>query len=158
MPRIRHAALVFLLALAAPVAAQEPATRALAERYLSLPANREMIDTMFSAETLGAQFAASLPPAMQPSERQQAEIGALMARELGAIRGDMETEMVSGAMATFTAEELEALIAFNETPIGESITRKMPAYMQQTMVGLAPRVAEMIQGIAPELTRILTQP
>ncbi|WP_167767002.1 DUF2059 domain-containing protein [Jannaschia formosa] len=142
------------LALAAPAWAQDD-TRALAEEYVALPGVQVVMDEMFAPEALVAQFMSQIPPTVEVSEAKQARIGALMSEALGSLRPELEAAMIESSAATFTAPELEALIAFYETEEGASVMTKMQPMMADFLARMGPRLTEMQQGIVPEVIAIL---
>ena len=146
-------ALACVMAVAAPAAAQD--LEALARQYAEMPATQRMMDEMMSPETLIAQFMATIPPGTEVSEDQQARIGALMAEALSDLRPQMEEAMVASTAATFTAPELEALIAFYGSEVGASVMGKMQPMMQDFMGRLGPEMGEMQRDLIPEVVRIL---
>ena len=127
----------------------------LAQQYTQLPGVQSMIDDMFSPETMSAQVRATLPPGLNLSEGKMARIGQLLSREMNKIRPDLEAIMTTTSAEQFTAEELEALIAFYSTEHGASVMSKMPAMMQNVMAQLAPQMQIMQQNTAGEIAAIM---
>lgn len=130
---------------------------ALAETYTNLPGVQQMIDDMFSPETMSAQVKTTLPPNLNLSEGRLARIGALLSQEMNRMRPDLEAVMTATSAEQFTLEELEALIAFYSTEDGASVMSKMPAMMQSVMAQLAPQMQAMQQNIAGEIAAILQE-
>lgn len=147
------AAASLVAAFAMPLAAQD--TRSLAEDYATLPAVQAMVDDMFSAEAMAAQFRAGLPPTVPITEAQIAEVGALLATQMEALRPRLSEVMVETSADLFTAEELEALIAFYSTDVGASVLGKSQNMMTDVMGQLGPDMLALQQTIMPEIATIL---
>lgn len=153
MKTLIRAAAFTLLTL--PAFAQD--TTALAREYVELPAVQEMMKDMFSPEMLSTQFKATLPPHVSLTDDQIARIGTLMSGEMMALRPQMEKLMVTASAETFTAAELEAMIAFYTSEHGATIMKKMQPFMTSIMADLGPEMLSMQQRITPELIKIIQE-
>lgn len=127
----------------------------LAEQYVNMPEVQEMVDSMFSAESMAAQFAANLPPNMQVSEEQMQQVGAVLFESMSGLRPRVEELMILGSAKTFTTDELRALIDFYGSEHGAAIMIKMQPFMLSVMGELGPEMAQVQQDIAPKLIEIL---
>ena len=96
--------------MALPAASQD--NRALAQQYVELPTVQKMMDDLFAPEALAGGVLAQLPPGMQVSQDQATRLGETMAKSMASLRPRMVELMITGSAATFSAAELEALIAF----------------------------------------------
>ena len=146
---------IALAVLAQGAAAQD--TRALAEGYVALPANQEMMDAMLGADAMAAQFAAGLPAGIELTEDQLARIGEVMAGAMGPLRPRMEDLMIEVSAATFTEAELRALTEFYSSPEGASVLVKTQGYFQQVMAELTPEIVGAMEAVNPEVIAIVTE-
>lgn len=151
--RLALSALALALSLAAPVGAQD--MRALAQAYVDLPANQQMMADMLSPQSMAAQFAAGLPPGTPVSDAQLAEIGALMATTMADVQPLMRESMIETAATTFTEAELRALTDFYSSEVGSSILLKMQPFFQATMADIQPRIMQQTQAIIPQIIAIM---
>ena len=142
--------------LAAPVAADEDRL-ALAQEYASMPEVQSMIDAMFSPASMAAQMEANLPPGITLTESQRDRIGVILSDALDTIRPQMMETMVTASAETFTAPELEALIAFYGSEHGGAVMTKMQPFMQRTMGQLSPAVTATMQSVTPKIVAILQE-
>ena len=147
------AAAALALALTSPVTAQD--VRALAQAYVDLPANRQMMADMLSPQSMAAQFAAGLPPGTPVTEAQLAEIGTLLANSMADVLPLMRESMIDTAATTFTEAELRALTDFYSSEVGSSILLKMQPFFQTTMAEIQPRILQQTQAIVPQIIAIL---
>ena len=147
------AAAALALSLTSPAAAQD--MRALAQAYVDLPANQQMMADMLSPQSMAAQFAAGLPPGTPVSEAQLARIGTLMATTMADLQPLMRDSMIDTAAATFTEAELRALTEFYSSEVGSSILLKMQPFFQTTMAEIQPRMMQQTQAIIPQIIAIM---
>lgn len=145
-------ALSFSFLMAGTVWAQD--TTALAERYIKLPALQVMLDSVLGSGFLDPMIAAMGGGSLAPEKREQ--LVKIVTEELAAIRPEMEAAMVASAADTYSAAELEALIAFNSTPEAESIMRKLQTFNAAYLGKLGPAMGAMQskiqQRVASEIT------
>lgn len=154
MKTLVRAAAFTLLTL--PAFAQD--TTALATEYVELPAVQEILQDMFSAEVLTAQFKINLTPESSLSDDQLTRIGILMAKKLAPLRPRMEEAMIASSAEIFTAAELEAMIAFHATEHGATIMKKMQPLMTSVMTDVAPELRSIQESMAPEFMKIIEEP
>lgn len=141
------------LCLAAPAAAQD--LERLAEDYVNLPANQQMITEMFAPEAMAAQFATGLPPGVTLTDAQRDEIGTLLSDVLTDMRPQIEAAMIESSAEQFTGDELEALIEFYSSDIGTSVLLKMQPFFESYMAEIQPGLMSRIQSVLPEIGRIM---
>lgn len=169
-PRLLTAACVLLFA-AAPLRAQEaaappeaveealeeeasqatPETLALAERYLTLPAIQQMNDQLYGGNVLDSMMA------MQeglPDEVRSA-MAKILREEFAKMRPALEEVMIETAAETYSAAELEALIAFYESPEGASVAVKTGPFTQKVFVNFSDGLADFQQAVVKRLTEEL---
>jgi hypothetical protein len=78
-------------------------------------------------------------------DRQQAKMAGIMKEELSWEK--MKDLYVQAYRETFSQEEIDGLIAFYQTPVGQSFVSKQPELMKRTMTILQQRMAPMMQRI-----------
>src|ERR1039458_4614950 len=78
-------------------------------------------------------------------ERKQAKMAGIMKEELSWEK--MKDLYVQAYRETFSQEEIDGLIAFYRTPVGQSFVSKQPELMKRTMTILQQRMAPMVQRI-----------
>ncbi len=178
-------AALIAVAIAAPATAQAPApavppavaaspeSEDLARQLVAMLNVREqmlapvqnMEEQMRSGVTLSRQADAN--PAMRmerakdPAKWDAAfkRIGAMQADALRGLMTDIapqvETQVIDSYSRHFTAEQLRGLIAFYETPLGQTVVRNMPviaadgaSFMQQVVM---PRMQETLQQLRPQI-------
>ena len=148
-------AALILATLALPAQADEAERRAAAEAYVALPDVQSMMDEMMSARTLASNLAASLPPNVNATPAQIASIGAIMEEAMRPVRPELERAMVSSSVKNFTTEEILALTAFYQSPVGASVMSKMQPFMQDAMTAIAPSMQRLQQTVLPQIIEIL---
>jgi hypothetical protein len=124
--------------LAAPSFADEATDAATA--FINSPVQQRLLDDMLSPEMVLAQMQTIAQ--RLPEDKVQVLVN-IVTEELEAIRPEMEAAMISGAAESFTVEEINALTAFYNSPVGASAMGKMTPYMQQTMGSLGPTMQQM---------------
>ncbi len=148
-------AAAFLLCTGLPTMAED--TRTLAEEYAALPGVQQMMNDMFSADAMAAQFAASLPPEVQLSDAQRAKIGALLSDAMIGMKPEVERLMIEGSAKVFSADELQALIDFYSSEHGGAVMTKLQPFMQEVMGDMAPAIHETMQGVTPQIVEIIQE-
>ena len=78
-------------------------------------------------------------------DRQQAKITAVMKEELG--WNKMKDQYVQVYREMFSQEEIDGLIAFYQTPVGQSFVSKQAELTKRTMAIMQQRMAPMMQRI-----------
>ena len=78
-------------------------------------------------------------------DRQQAKMTGIMKEELSWDK--MKDLYVQAYRETFSQEEIDGLIAFYQTPVGQSFVSKQPELMKRTMAIMQQRMAPMMQRI-----------
>ena len=78
-------------------------------------------------------------------DRQQAKMTGLMKEELSWEK--MKDLYVQAYRETFSQEEIDGLIAFYQTPVGQSFVSKQPELTKRTMTIMQQRMAPMMQRI-----------
>jgi hypothetical protein len=78
-------------------------------------------------------------------DRQQAKMSGIMKEELSWDK--MKDLYVQAYRETFSQEEIDGLIAFYRTPVGQSFVSKQPELMKRTMTIMQQRMGPMMQRI-----------
>jgi hypothetical protein len=78
-------------------------------------------------------------------DRQQAKMAGIMKEELSWEK--TKDLYVQAYRETFSQEEIDGLIAFYQTPVGQSFVSKQPELMKRTMTIMQQRMAPMMQRI-----------
>jgi uncharacterized protein len=131
----------------APPAATAPSERQteLTRRYLNLMMTDQfesVIHQMLGAELANDEGMQALP------EADRRFIVGLTAELTGDMVPQMITEMVPVYAAVFTEEELVALVAFYETPLGRSIAEKSVRVMPEADRAVMALVPQMLEKMA----------
>lgn len=84
--------------------------------------------------------------------QQQAIIDRMVARSLAAMREDfnwdsLEPEYLAIYRESLTQEEVDGMLAFYQTPAGQSMIRKMPVIMQTTMTRMQGRMGPLMKKL-----------
>ena len=162
-------ALAAAIGLAAgPMAAQDAATtdapeaaapdaelRDAAERLVEGEATQTMMDEMLSPDVLLKAMQAQFGD--QIDEEMASRIAEIASEELSTVRPAMQEAMIEAAVETFTLEEIQAQVAFQETPEGRSVMTKMQPYMTSFYGKVGPefqaaqtRMMERLQETMPQ--------
>lgn len=140
--------------LATSAMAQDKALIDAATGYVNSPTQQKLLDDMLSPEGLMAQMGLAGPDI--PQDRKE-RLALIVAEELSTIRTPMLDAMIQGMAATFTLEEIEALRAFYESPVGASAMAKMNPFMAKTMSDLGPAFQVMQQRLAERIQAEMSQ-
>ena len=112
---------------ASEAAAPDAELREAAQRLVEGEATQTMMDEMLSPDLLLEAMQAQFGDQMD--EEMASRIAEIASEELGEVRPAMQEAMIDAAVETFTLEEIEAQVAFQETPEGRSVMTKMQPYM-----------------------------
>lgn len=142
---------------AAPVAAQSgeqaapapsPRRTALARQYLNLLMTDQFEGVMH--QMLGAEFENDSDMQALPDEERRF-ILSLTAELTADLVPQMISEMVPVYAGTFTEEELSALVAFYDTPMGRSIANKSIEVMPEADRAVMSVVPQMLEKMASRM-------
>jgi hypothetical protein len=145
----------FLLALAicgltAPLFAQSPAPSTKAakiERMMELTNSQASVDQMVAQ--IFKMIPSTVPPDASPEVK--AKIEETHRRSIDLIKQQMNWQRMKPRYAKlFTAEELDGMVAFYESPVGQSMLKKMPELVKRSMA----LGQNALNEIAPELKRL----
>jgi hypothetical protein len=138
--------------LSQPVVAGSPANVRIDARKLAAarqifeiagaPALRASTRTLTS--TLGVQLGTAM--ALKDGEHAHAMVEAVT-DGLTSITPELQDEAVSRIAREFSAEQLQAILAFYQTPTGELAARRMPLILQATVGTVLTYIPQMMTGI-----------
>ena len=163
MHRIRNAALALLLALVALPAFAAPPSADQIDRLLEVTDARKMIDDMLPVlMQQSTQMATSALPADATDADRRKLQDIMQAQQRGladAMRWDRLRPMYVRIYGEeFSAEEVQAMIGFYESPEGRSAMAKMPQVLQRTMVEMQPMILEMVANMEREVKAAMASP
>lgn len=130
-----------VLCVAAGLAQAAPASKASVEKLFDVQNFDKMMDD--TAKTMPAAIAASVRQSMPdvPADKRQ-KVQSIINRYMSdymrevndkSTRAEIRRVAVEGVQKVYTQEEVDAMIAFYGSPVGRSITAKMPQYLEATM-------------------------
>ena len=145
-------------------AADAPPDDARLDRLLEVTRARAMLEDMLpQVEASQRQMVAQMTAGQALDADQQARLEAIVSRSTAAVRQALSWENLEQVYRdiyrrTFDAQDIDAIIAFYETPAGQRMLDKMPTLMQHTMEAmqqLMVPVLEQMQGeIAAEVSAV----
>ncbi|MGY1411116.1 MULTISPECIES: DUF2059 domain-containing protein [unclassified Luteimonas] len=137
--------------------AQAPADDARIDRLLEVTRAREMLDaTLPQIEASQRQMLAQMTAGRELDAAQQQRIDSLLASSSSAVRKALSWENLAPVYRdiyrqTFTGDDIDAIIAFYESPAGQRMLEKMPALMQNTMTAMQRLIVPMLQQMERDL-------
>ena len=155
--RIFITALLLIAASVFPAQAQVPADDARIDRLLEVTRAREMLDaTLPQIEASQRQMLAQMTAGRELDTAQQQRIDSLLASSSSAVRKALSWENLAPVYRdiyrqTFTGDDIDAIIAFYESPAGQRMLEKMPALMQNTMTAMQRLIVPMLQQMERDL-------
>lgn len=153
--KLKISAAVVCLLLAHPAAAQD--VRALAREYIALPAVQDSLLNAMSPEFVSGYVTRNLSPDIKISPEKHAALTQLVTDRFAEMKPALEKSMVDAVASTFTATELEAMIAFVQTEPGASSTRKGPTFAVKYGDAFLPIMQDNMTKLKPEIMQILVQ-
>ncbi|MEO6922979.1 MAG: DUF2059 domain-containing protein [Bryocella sp.] len=143
--------LLAMLLLIVPCHAQDvdPAKRAKVEELMTTMRVDKMMNQMMDmVKSQVAQTTASLPSSQTMTPKQKEIAAAFQTKALDVAMStvsfqSMEPEIVKLYANTFTMQELEGILAFYKSPIGQSMLDKQPQLMRGMMTFMQGRIAEL---------------
>jgi hypothetical protein len=143
----------------APAAAAEtPLDDARIDRLLDVTRARQMLEGMLpQVEASQRQMVAQLTAGQELDDAQRARMEAIVSRSSAAVRQALAWENLEPIYRdiyrrTFSAEDIDAIVAFYETPAGQRMIEKMPALMQHTMEAMQGLVVPMLEQMQREIS------
>ena len=161
---MKHFTRIFALAVllaAAPLAAAQQPSEAQVDRLLEVMRAKETLDaTLPQVQAMQQQMVAQMTADQELDEEDSARINRAL-ESTNATMAEVLTWERMGPLyrdiyaQTFTAEDVEAMIGFYESPAGQKTLDKMPQLMQNTMAAVQqlvmPLLQQLEQDIAAEL-------
>lgn len=161
---MKHLTRIFALAVllaAAPLAAAQQPSEAQVDRLLEVMRAKETLDaTLPQVQAMQQQMVAQMTAGQELDEEDRARINRMLESTNSSLATVLTWERM-GPMyrdiyaQTFTAEDVEAIIGFYESPAGQKTLDKMPQLMQNTMAAVQqlvmPLLQQLEQDIAAEL-------
>lgn len=158
-----HKSLFLTLLLAAsaafaptPVAAQG-ADDARIDRLLEVTRARQLIDSMLpQVEASQQQMFEQIAAGRRIDADQQAAMERIRERSAAALRqvlawDNLEPIYRDLYRETFSAEDVDAMLAFYESPTGQRVLDKMPLLMEKTMVAMQRIVVPLLQQLEQDI-------
>jgi len=154
---------LLLFAALGPAHAADPAPAdARLDRLLEVTRARSMLEGMLpQVEASQQQMLAQFTAGHALDADAQARLDAILARSTAAVRQTLAWDNLEPVYRdiyrrTFSAEDVDAIIAFYETPVGQRMLDRMPALMQHTMEAMqqlmVPMFEQMQRDIAAEVS------
>ena len=161
---MKHFTRIFALAVllaAAPLAAAQQPSEAQVDRLLEVMRAKETLDaTLPQVQAMQQQMVAQMTAGQELDEEDRARINRMLESTNSSLATVLTWERM-GPMyrdiyaQTFTADDVEAIIGFYESPAGQKTLDKMPQLMQNTMNAVQqlvmPLLQQLEQDIAAEL-------
>jgi hypothetical protein len=155
MPRFTLSlALALCLVVGHPARAQELTRQAKIERILDITGSQSMLNQIFDrfAASFDAQMKAQFPNA---TPQQLAQTGDLRNKLIEMMKervtwDKMRPSLVKIYSDTFSDEEIDGLLAFFQSPAGQSYVKKLPALTQQIVAYSQAQVGALM----PEIQRL----
>lgn len=161
-----HRILLLALLLLAPFAsaqdAANPPDDARLDRLLEVTRAQAMVEGMLpQIEASQRQMVAQLTAGRELDDSQRARLDATLERSNAVLREALSWEVLGPLYRdvyrrTFSAEDVEAIIAFYDTPAGQRLVDRMPALVQHTMEAVQQRVLPLLQQFEQDLASELS--
>lgn len=161
---MKHFTRIFALAVllaAAPLAAAQQPSEAQVDRLLEVMRAKETLDaTLPQVQAMQQQMVAQMTAGQELDEEDRARINRMLESTNSSLATVLTWERMGPLYRdiyaqTFTAEDVEAMIGFYESPAGQKTLDKMPQLMQNTMNAVQqlvmPLLQQLEQDIAAEL-------
>ena len=161
---MKHFTRIFALAVllaAAPLAAAQQPSEAQVDRLLEVMRAKETLDaTLPQVQAMQQQMVAQMTAGQDLDEEDRARINRMLESTNSSLATVLTWERMGPLYRdiyaqTFTAEDVEAIIGFYESPAGQKTLDKMPQLMQNTMNAVQqlvmPLLQQLEQDIAAEL-------
>jgi hypothetical protein len=144
--------------------ADEASKRAKAEQLFTLLHMDTMMDQLMSGvKRQVQQITESMPGADHPTPEQQKQITDFQQRVMDVVNQKigwkaLEPDFINLYASTYTEEELDGIIAFYKSPVGQKMMEKTPELMskstqitQQKMSELQPQLNQMVQDFMKQM-------
>ncbi len=127
------------------------------DRLLEVTRARAMLEDMLpQIEASQRQMVAQMTAGQELDAEQQARLEAIVSRSNAAVRQALSWENLGQVYRdiyrrTFDAQDIDAIIAFYETPAGQRMLDKMPALMQHTMEAMQQLMVPVLEQMQDEI-------
>jgi hypothetical protein len=163
--RKRAAALLLVVAgaFAAPVAFAAEPTDAQVDRLIEVMDMRRVLDEMFAQmDAMGTQMGEQML-GEDATPEQRTAVRDVMAKQNASMRKFMSWDNVGPVYhriyrRLFTAEEIDAMIAFYGSETGRGIMRKMPQVMELGMQEMQPMLQTLVEDMKREIEAASSKP
>ena len=155
---LRSLVLLTLLA-AAPLAIAAPATDAQVDRLMQLMQVRQNLEQMLpQIEGMQRHMVDQLAAQHPMTDAQRAKVDRVLADSDQRLRQMLAWNTMAPMYRdiyrkTFSAEDMDAMIAFYGSPAGQRVVAKMPALMQNTLGAVQRMVVPMLQQTQRDIAR-----
>ena len=141
------------LLLAAPsLARDDAALKAAAGAYVRHPVVQQMIDGMWSSETMRSSVVAQMRASGKALRDDQIDtLTRIVREELARLRPEFETLMENAVFETYALEEIRALNRFIDTELGARAMAKSGAMMQSFNAAAAPMLRGMFKRMGARI-------
>lgn len=163
--RTRAAALLLAAAcaFAAPAALAAEPSDAQVDRLIEVMDMQRMLDEMFAQMDIVGKQMSERMLGDDATPEQRAAVQDAMARQYASMRKFMSWENVGPVYRKvyrrlFTAEEIDAMIAFYGSEAGRGIMRKMPQAMELTMQEMQPMFETLVSDMRKEIEAAARKP
>jgi len=150
--RLPHLPIILLLLLGSIVHAAPP-SQAQIDELLEVTHVRESIASMLpQIQASQQQMIRQILANRELSEQQQGELDATMTASMNAVAQLLSWEELQPLYRdlyaqTFDAEEVQAMIDFYASPVGQSMVEKMPLLMQNAMQAIQAKLLPFLQNL-----------
>jgi hypothetical protein len=151
--------------------ADEASKRAKAEQLFMLLHMDTMMDQlMIGVKKQVQQITQSMPGADQATPEQKKQVADFQQRVMDLVNQKigwkaLEPDFISLYASTYTEEELDGIIAFYKSPVGQKMMEKTPELMskstqitQQKMSELQPQLNQMVQDFMKQMAASTSKP
>ncbi len=135
----------------------DPAALDAARRYFAMPSMQGLSAARHDPRVIARRVEGSLPEGIM-TDSQRENLLLMAAEELSGVKEERDATTIRVLAHVYTAEELEALIAFEQTDAGRSIAEKRPIYALLLREATASLRRDALQRIIERLTGFETQP
>ena len=153
------AATALLLAASAPsFAKDEAALKAAAAAYVRHPVVQQMIDGMWSGDTMRSALVAQMRARGRTLNDDQVDtLTRIVREELARVRPQFETLMENAVFETYALDEIRALNRFIDTELGARAMAKSGAMMQSFNAAAAPMMRGMFKRMGARIKAEFTE-
>lgn len=164
--RLKSAIIAVAIAASSVAAYAQKATEQSVKELIEVAQVRQQMETMFGfmEQQMSGQFSKKLRAglASDATEDQLEEIKQVEKKLMQVMREEMSWERMQPIYIkiyqnNFSQEEVDGLVAFYRTPVGQSALKKMPQVMQSAMqvtqIELMPRVIKRLRAVMRSLRR-----